>query len=209
MTTTPQKDTPVLQQILKDSTEAAGLKATVATASIFTTTLGEKLCAYLPVTCPVLSNTPDRVLILAAMMALDLITGMMAARAEGQVLQSRKMATGMYRKFTVFLVIAGTILIEQTLMLHGIPTNGLLYKWTATWFIVVEFLSLYENAERMKAPVPKFLRIIMERLLKKAEAIGEQVIPEDRRVATEDRRSDEPRRVEDGAPIGDPEPEAG
>lgn len=121
--------------------------------------------------CSVIAWVPNLVLILLAMMMLDMLTGLLKASAK-KTLESRTMGEGMRRKIAVFAVIGGTILLEGVFSTNGVPLNGFLYKWATSWFIAVEALSLYENAQELGVRIPDFLKEMTQRLLRRAEHGG-------------------------------------
>lgn len=156
-------------------TEAAGTKAFIATGTVFTSTLAQSACSTVPAICGFISWVPDQLALLVGMMMLDMATGVLAARSEGQRVTSKRLGEGMKRKVGILFIIASTVLLEGLFSSNGLPLSGLLFKWTATWFICVEALSLYENADRMGVPIPAFLKKTVEKMLQKAEdTVGEE-----------------------------------
>lgn len=113
--------------------------------------------------------SPDLLFILWAMMLLDMVTGMLASRHEGERIHSKKMSVGVYRKISMLVVIASGVLLDAVFSKHGLNTGHLLFKATTSWFIGVEALSLYENADRMGLPIPPILRTAIEKLLQRDE----------------------------------------
>lgn len=161
-------------------TEAAAVKALIAGGGVATATLVERLCglnAAAGVACQFGAGVSDFLKILLAMMALDLVTGVLASRAEGQRIESKRLGVGMKRKVGMLAVITSSVLLDAVLKGHGLDASGLLYQWTASWFIAVEFLSLYENASRIGVPMPTFLKTAVERLLQKGAADIINAIP--------------------------------
>lgn len=120
--------------------------------------------------CTYVAWLPDLILILFGMMVLDMLTGVLKAGVLKQ-LKSRLMGEGMRRKVAVFAVIGATIMLEMVFRTHGMDMQGLLSKWTTSWFIAVETLSLYENAQAMGVRVPSYLKDAA-RKLKKIAGLG-------------------------------------
>jgi toxin secretion/phage lysis holin len=158
-------------------TEAAEAKTVVAVSSIFSHELVQALCDRFPGLCPFVFWVPDLIVILLGMMMLDMLTGVLAARGEGARITSRRLGEGVKRKVGMFAVIAASVLLEEVFSLHGTPLSGWLYRFVATWFIAVEFLSLYENAARLGVPMPRQLKTAMERLLQKAGQTMTDLLP--------------------------------
>lgn len=100
-----------------------------------------------------------------AVMALDYITGSMAAAKAGQW-SSGKARDGIWHKCGMVVVVAvaaGTdlllSLVLANLPLVEIPVQyaGLVCPVVLVWYIVTELGSMVENAVVMGAPVPKWL----------------------------------------------------
>lgn len=154
-------------------TAQAGPKATVAAGGMFTHVFAEWLCLRAPFLCDYIMWVPDKMALLMGMMLLDLLTGVVASRGEGQRINSRRLGEGAKRKFGMLTIVAGAILLEGFFHIHNVlPVQGLVYTGAVSWFIAVEFLSLYENVDRMGVRMPVFLKVMMEKLLQKsADAI--------------------------------------
>lgn len=145
-------------------TESAGLKATIASGVVATDWFGS-FCAGFG-GCTLIPWFPDLVLFLMAMVALDMLSGVLRAGvSDEEELESREMGDGMRRKLGMFLLIAAAVLIEGVFLKHGQDLHGWLSKWTTSWFIAVEALSLYENASDMGISMPGFFKKHIERLL--------------------------------------------
>ena len=98
-------------------------------------------------------------------MALDYLTGSMAAAQEGQW-SSARAREGIWHKcgmIVVVLVAAGadlllaTVLANLPLVALPIQYSGLVCPVVLVWYIVTELGSMVENAVVMGAPVPKWL----------------------------------------------------
>lgn len=168
-------------------TDSVMAKATIATGTVTAQVLAARYCAASTATgatCEVFSSVNVLLRVLLVLMAFDLMTGIMAARAEGQRLTSFKLGLGASRKTTMLMVVAGAAMLDAVFASHGLPNAHLLYLWTTSWFIAVETLSLYENADRMGLPLPKFLRTSVEWLLERAESGGSGAIPKEKEKKT-------------------------
>lgn len=164
---------------LKDFTQDTAAKAVIASGGVVTASLRTLVCNSSEtgaLACSTFNGISDLLKILLAMMAMDLITGVMAARSEGQRISSRRLGVGTQRKVVMLLIVAAAVLIDGVLRAHSLPTGNILYSWTASWFIAVEALSLYENAGRLGVPLPKFLKSAIEALLQRAEQGGAAIV---------------------------------
>lgn len=145
------------------------IQATLSAAGAF-------LSAKLGILFPVL-------MILAGMMIIDYISGMMASKVEAiehpddpnYGWSSKKGAKGIAKKVGYLCVIAVAMVVDYlTLKVAaaiGIPVTakavfGLL---VAVWYILNELLSIIENAGRMGANVPDWLRRYIAVLKKKID----------------------------------------
>lgn len=129
------------------------------------TAAGAFLSAKLGILYPVLC-------ILAGAMALDYATGMLAARAEaldhpGDAAYgwtSKKGAKGIIKKVGYMAAIAVGMIVDYTLAIASkelgitIPVTALFGLLVAIWYLLNESLSIIENAGRMGANVPVWLR---------------------------------------------------
>lgn len=151
-------------------TEHAQFKTLVATTGVVGGTLLDTFCNVHPTTamaCTVAGFIPRLLWFLVAMMALDMVTGVLASRNQGERVHSRRLGEGVKRKIGMAAVIASAIIIDGVFAENGVPTAHIFYRATTSWFIGVEALSLYENTDRMGIPIPALLRNAIERLLQK------------------------------------------
>ena len=134
------------------------LHAALATVGAY---LSDKLGILFPVLC-----------VLAMMMAVDYLTGMLASKAEALEYpgnpdcgwSSRKGAKGIIKKVSYLCVITVALVVDYLITSIageiGIHSNmnaffGLL---VTVWYLLNELLSIVENAGRMGADVPEWLR---------------------------------------------------
>lgn len=125
-------------------------------------------------------------IILTGMMVVDYITGMLASKCEAldhpkdpaYGWSSKKGLKGILKKVGYLCVIAVAMVVDY-IILHvavalGVPITakaffGLL---VAVWYILNELLSIIENAGRMGAPIPEWLKKYIAALKNKIEHDG-------------------------------------
>lgn len=161
-------------------------KATLLTIQGLLAAVGAWLSNHLGLLYPVL-------ILLLIMMALDYISGMAASKREAledlnnpdKGWSSDKGWRGIFKKAGYLLVIGVAIavdwLIFQTTASMGIqmPASTFFGLLTAVWFVLNELLSILENAGRMGAPLPEFLRQVIAVLKSSVEQQGENQIPKE------------------------------
>jgi toxin secretion/phage lysis holin len=146
-------------------------KAAIAAAGVTSSTLLERFCAWHPVAteaCTITHGVPVLLKLLLAMMALDLVSGVLAARTSGERLSSRRLGVGMKRKTLMLLMVGAAVTLDAVFANQGFSLGGVLFKSTTAWFIAVESLSLYENGDRMGVPMPPVFKKAVEWLLQKS-----------------------------------------
>ena len=125
------------------------------------TFLSSKLGILYPVLC-----------ILMGMMVLDYITGMLASKTEaidhpgdaGYGWSSRRGAKGIIKKVGYLCVIAVAIVVDYVIVSVAgslgiqITAKAFFGLLVAVWYLLNELLSIIENAGRMGANVPEWLR---------------------------------------------------
>jgi toxin secretion/phage lysis holin len=83
--------------------------------------------------------------ILLGMMLIDFITGGLSAIVTGSGLSSEKGYKGLFKKLYTLLLIGAVFMLEiAVLKTHGVITDGV-----STTFIVIEFISILENGNKM------------------------------------------------------------
>lgn len=126
---------------------------------------GAFLSAKLGILYPVLC-------ILMGMMVLDYITGMLASKTEaidhpgdtGYGWSSRKGAKGIIKKVGYLCVIAVAMVVDYVIVSVAanlgiqITAKAFFGLLVAVWYLLNELLSIIENAGRMGANVPEWLR---------------------------------------------------
>lgn len=126
------------------------------------------------------------IIVLAAMMCIDYLSGMMASKYEAIDhpddpnfgWSSKKGAKGILKKVGYICVIAVAIVVDYIIMqvaeTAGIKTHikaffGLI---VTVWYLLNELLSIVENAGRMGAPVPDWLARYIAMLKNKIDTRG-------------------------------------
>lgn len=153
-------------------------KETVLTVQAALATAGAWLSDRLGLLYPVL-------MILIGMMILDYISGMAASAREAMEdpekgWSSQKGRVGIFKKVGYLLAIAVAMavdwLIFNAVTSIGIqmPASTFFGLLTAVWFILNELLSVLENAGRMGAPLPDFLRNVIAVLKSSVEHKGNE-----------------------------------
>lgn len=144
------------------------------------TAVGAFLSAKLGIVFPILC-------ILAGMMVFDYLSGMAASKAEALEhpgdfnygWSSKKGARGILKKVGYLCVIAAALVLDYILVQVSnsldfeMPLKALFGLLVAVWYLLNELLSIIENAGRMGAPVPEWLRkyisVLRDKIDKKAE----------------------------------------
>lgn len=127
------------------------------------------------------------ILILAVAMAIDYITGMLASKSEAidhpedpdYGWNSKKGAKGIIKKVGYLCIIAVAMMIDY-IILNVAASIGIEVALKAffgimitVWYLLNEALSIIENAGRMGAPIPDWLRKYIAVLKNKIEQKGE------------------------------------
>ena len=111
-------------------------------------------------------------IIMMIAMVVDYITGMLASKTEAldhpgdpnYGWNSRKGVKGILKKVGYLCVIAVAMMVDYVIIIvstqAGItpPVKVIFGLFVTIWFILNEFLSIIENAGRMGAPIPDWLK---------------------------------------------------
>lgn len=130
---------------------------------------------------------PTLVLLLI-LMAVDFISGMAASAKESlenpadktKGLSSKKGTLGIYKKFGYILTIAVAMCVDWLILnVAGsigvkVPATTFFGLLVTVWFMLNEALSIIENAGRLGANIPKFLKDVIVSLKKEVEQTGEE-----------------------------------
>lgn len=152
------------------------------TAQTILTAIAAWISSRLGILWPVL-------LILLIVMVLDYITGMLASKQEAidhpddpeYGWSSKKGAQGIIKKVGYLCIIAVAMVVDYVMInvagSMGISTKAKAFfaLLVAVWYILNELLSIIENAGRMGAPIPEWLKKYIALLKNKidSEAGGE------------------------------------
>lgn len=118
-------------------------------------------------------------------MLIDYITGSVAASKEGEW-SSERARDGLWHKCgsLIAVIVAGIADIVIGLIINNMPGIQLPFTYdvlicpvVVVWYILTELGSIAENAGKMGAPVPPFLRKIIKTLKGSADAAGEKILP--------------------------------
>lgn len=123
------------------------------------------------------------ILVLAAAMAIDYVTGMLASKSEAidhpddpeYGWSSRKGAKGIIKKVGYLCVIAVAMMVDYIILCvaaeigMAIELKAFFGILVTVWYLLNEALSIIENAGRMGAPVPDWLRQYIAVLKNKIE----------------------------------------
>ena len=119
------------------------------------------------------------VIILVVVMILDYITGM-AVAWNSSGLSSKKGIKGIVKKVLYFVLVAVGMVVDWSVM-YWLASFGAgeVYQFSfgalvAFWLTMNELISILENLEALKVPVPKFLTKVVKRLKVTAEKAAEK-----------------------------------
>lgn len=87
-----------------------------------------------------------------ALMALDVLTGIVHAWASGH-LKSYRMREGLGRKFGEV-----SILVIGGLFTQGVGLPVYIFGWFSIYIIVMELISICENLDKLGVPIPRFVK---------------------------------------------------
>ena len=122
------------------------------------------------------------------MMVTDQISGMLASKKEAADhpedttlgWSSQKWNAGIYKKIGFILAVGVAITIDYVILKTAsyiglsLPTQTIFGLLAIVWFVVNELLSILENAGRMGAPLPAFLKNVLTVLKNKVETKGDE-----------------------------------
>lgn len=118
-----------------------------------------------------------------AVMALDYLSGTLAACREGQW-SSAVARQGLWHKGGMILVVTASAISDVVMVMvaeyvpMGIRWPGIVLPLVLVWYIVTELGSILENAVKMGAKVPGWLIRILKASAQLADNAGETVVPE-------------------------------
>lgn len=132
-------------------------------------------------------------IVLISVMVLDYFTGLLASKKEGVEhpddpeygWSSKKGAQGIIKKVGYMCMIAVAIVLDYIIVTAakgigiGVPPATAVFALLVTvWYILNELLSITENAGRMGAPIPEWIRKYIAALKEKIDNKAEEETPE-------------------------------
>ena len=117
-------------------------------------------------------------LVWVGVMALDYLSGTLAACREGQW-SSTVARQGLWHKGGMILVVTvsaiadGVMAMLASCMVLEMAWPGLVLPLVLAWYIITELGSVLENAVKMGASVPEFLRKLLKAGIHLADSAGE------------------------------------
>ena len=89
-----------------------------------------------------------------SLMGLDVFTGFINAYFKEKNFQSSIMRTGLTKKVGEIAIILTAIVVT-----YGLDIPMYLLKGLSLYIIIMELLSIFENADKMGVPIPKFVKV--------------------------------------------------
>lgn len=119
--------------------------------------------------------------ILVLLMAMDYLSGTLAARRTG-TWSSKIAREGLFHKGGIILVVSGALLADLMFALAipviplfgGLQNPGLFLPLVLAWYILTELGSVLENAVKMGAAVPGWFRKAIAKAGKAVDKAGEE-----------------------------------
>ena len=125
-------------------------------------------------------------LVWVALMALDYLSGTLAARQNG-TWKSEMARAGIGHKAGMVFVVIVSIIADFVIMVacDNLPHDVFSFSWpmaifpmVTMWYILTEIGSIIENAIEMGANVPAWLPKLLNATIRAAENVGESVLKE-------------------------------
>ena len=123
-------------------------------------------------------------LVWAVLMALDYLSGSLAARQNG-TWKSETAREGIGHKFGMILIVVVCMIADFVLLLaiENLPHDLIRFQWpmvifplVTMWYILTEIGSIIENAMEMGAKVPAWLPKLLNATLKTVEVVGDNAL---------------------------------
>ena len=127
-------------------------------------------------------------LVWVALMALDYLSGTLAARQNG-TWKSSMAREGIGHKVGMILIVVVCMIADFVLLLvcEKLPHDVINFHWpmmifplVTVWYIITEIGSIIENAMEMGAKVPAWLPKLLNATLKAVESAGESTMEDDK-----------------------------
>lgn len=125
-------------------------------------------------------------LVWVILMALDYISGTIAARQNG-TWKSSMAREGIGHKVGMILIVVVCMIADFVILLAGenLPNDVITFHWPVVifplvtmWYIITEIGSIIENAVEMGARVPGWLPKLLNATLKTVDTVGENSFEE-------------------------------
>lgn len=123
-------------------------------------------------------------LVWAALMALDYLSGTLAARQNG-TWKSSMAREGIGHKAGMVLVVVACMIADFVLLMaiENLPFDVISFRWpmvifplVTMWYILTEIGSIIENAVEMGAKVPEWLPRLLNATVNTIEAVGNNAV---------------------------------
>lgn len=123
-------------------------------------------------------------LVWVLLMALDYLSGTLAARQNG-TWKSSMAREGIGHKAGMILIVAVCAIADFAISLacQNLPHDVINFRWpflifpvVVMWYIITEIGSIIENAMEMGAKVPAWLPLLLNATLKVVDSVGEEVM---------------------------------
>lgn len=121
-----------------------------------------------------------------ALMALDYLSGTLAARHNG-TWQSSMAREGIFHKAGMILIVVVSMIADFVIAMacENLPHDVVNFHWpivifplVTMWYIITEIGSIIENAMEMGAKVPAWLPKLLNATLKVVDNVGEEALGE-------------------------------
>lgn len=125
-------------------------------------------------------------LVWAALMALDYLSGTLAARQNG-TWKSSMAREGIGHKVGMILIVVVCIIADFVILMvcENLPHDVINFRWPVVifplvtmWYIITEIGSIIENAVEMGAKVPAWLPKLLNATLNGIDSVGENAVRE-------------------------------
>ena len=144
------------------------------------------LTATISAVCMFLGWRVIMLLVWVVLMALDYISGTLAARQNG-TWKSATAREGIGHKVGMIFIVIVSMVADAVIMLacENIPNDVINFHWpfvifplVTMWYILTEIGSIIENAMEMGAKVPAWLPKLLNATVKAVDAAGDIGIPQ-------------------------------
>ena len=132
-------------------------------------------------------------LLLAVCMALDYLTGSMAAKRAGEW-SSRAARDGLWHKLAIIVAVIAACILDLVvgIILNNIPAVTLPFEYSVlfgplvvAWYIITELGSILENSGKLGGPQPKWFRKAISALKGGVDTAGNRLSGETKQEKTD------------------------